>query len=130
MRQFFSCAICLVLSLCGTVSARQDLVEYKDTDDPCVRFKMRILVPRDHIDFRRQAKKLEDGIDYKMVWNPCPQAAPQFAFVPGTPGPNRQGNFLRLRSFGLQFPTVSGGKTKQSELAFPRHPLPFDKWLQ
>ena len=128
MRQFSLHAICLVLSLVGTVSAQQDLVEYKEKDDPCARFKMRILVPGDHVDFKQRAEKLKDAIDYKMIWNPCPQPEPQFAFVP-VPAPDRRGNFLLHRSIGFQFPTAKSGK-KQAEFPFPQHPSPFDKWLQ
>jgi hypothetical protein len=86
-----------VVSLCGTVSAQQDLVEYKEKDDPCARFKMRILVPGNHVDFKRRAEKLKDGIDYKMVWNPCPQAEPQFAFAPAVPAPNRRPRKVWMR---------------------------------
>ena len=130
MRQFSLYAICLVVSLCGTVSAQQDLVEYKEKDHPCARFKMRILAPGSHVDFKRSAEKLKYGIDSKMVWNPCAQAEPQFAFAPAVPAPDRRGNFLMQRSFGFQFSTVKSGKKKQAEFTFPQHPSPFDKWLQ
>ena len=119
MRQFSLYAICLVLSLGGTVSAQHALVEYKGKDDPCAPFKMRILVPGNHVDFKLRAQKLEDGIDQKMVWNPCPQPAPQFAFVLVEPAPKRPGNFLAPRSFGFQFPTVKSGKGKPAEFRFP-----------
>ena len=105
LRQFSLYAICLLVSLGGTVSAQADLIEHNEKDDPCAHFKMRILVPGNHGDFK-QAEKLKDGTDYKMVWNPCPQADPQFAFAPAAPAPNRRGNFLIQRSFGFQFSTV------------------------
>ena len=130
MRQFSSYAICLALCLCGTVSAQHALVEYKEKDDPCASFKMRILVPGNHVDFKRRAEKLKDGIDYKMVWNPCPQPEPQFAFALSERARDRRGNFLVQRSFGFQFSTAKGGKKKQAEFPFPQHPSPFDKWLQ
>src|SRR5688500_19468649 len=98
MRHFSLFAISLVLSLGGTVSAQQDLVEYKVKDDPCAHFKMRILVPGNHVDFKRRAEKLKDGIDSKMVWNPCPQPERQFAFVP-VPSPDRKS--IRLNSSQL-----------------------------
>ena len=113
MRQFSLFAICLVFFFCGTVSAQQALVEYKEKDDPCAHFKMRILVPGNHVDFKLRARKLKDGIDNKMVWNPCPQPEPQFAFVLVEPAPTP-------RSFGFQFPTVKSGKKKQAEFLFPR----------
>src|SRR5258708_8293951 len=112
MRQWSLCAICLVISLCGPASAQQDLVEHKEKDDPCARFKMRILVPGNQVDFKRRAEKLKDGTDYKMVWNPCPQAEPQFAFAPSVPAPNRRGNFLMHLSFVFQFPPVQTGNKK------------------
>lgn len=130
MRQLSLYAICLVVTLCGTVSAQQNLVEYKERDDPCARFKMRILVPGDHVDFKLRAEKLKDGIDYKMVWNPCPQAEPQLAFVPAVPEPNRRGNFLMQRSFGFQFSTAKSENKKHAEFPFRQQPSPFDKWLQ
>lgn len=130
MRQFSLCAICLVLSLCGTVSAQQAFVEYKEKDDPCAPFKMRILVPGNHVDFKLRAQKLKDGIDYKMVWNPCPQPEPQFAFALVEPAPKRLGNFLAPRSLGFEFPTVKSGKKKQAEFLFRQHPSPFGKYLR
>jgi hypothetical protein len=124
MRQFSLCEICLVLSLCGTVSAQQALVEHNEKDDPCALFKMRILVPGNDVDFKL---KLKDGIDYKMVWNPCPQPKPQFAFALVEPAPKRLGNFVTPRSFGFQFPTVKSGKKKQAGFLFPQHPSAFGK---
>jgi hypothetical protein len=118
-----------MLSLCVTVSAQQALVEYVEKDDPCARFKMRILVPGDHVDFKRRAEKLKDGIDHQMVWNPCPQPAPQFAFVL-VPAPDGAGNFLLQRSFGFQFSTAKSGKKKQAEFSFPLHSSLLDKMLQ
>lgn len=130
MRQFSIFAICLVVSLCGTVSAQQDLVEYKEKDDPCASFKMRILVPGNHVDFKLRAEKLKDGIDSRMVWNPCPQAEPQFAFAPAVPVPDRRGNFLMQRSLGFRFSIVKSGNKKHAEFPFPQVPSPFDKLLQ
>jgi len=120
MRQFSLYAVCLVLFLCGTVSAQQALVEYTEKDDPCAVFKMRILVPGNHVDFKRWDQKRNDGIDNKMVWNPCPQPEAQLAFALVEPSP---------RSFGFQFPTRKGGN-KQAEFPFPHHLSPFSKYLQ
>ena len=130
MRQFSLCALCLGLCLCGTASAQHPLVVYKDKDDPCASFKMRILVPDNHVDFKLRAQKLTDGIDSRMVWNPCPQPEPQVAFAPAVPAPDRRGNFLMQRSFGFLFPTVKSGTKKHAEFPFPQLPSPFDKWLQ
>ena len=114
MRQFSSYAICFVLFLGGTVSAQQALVEHKEKDDPCARFKMRILVPGD-VDLKLRNQKLKDGIDYRMVLNPCPQPNSQFAFVLVEPAPERQGNLLAPRPYGFQFLMLKSGKTKQAE---------------
>ena len=130
MRQFSLYAICLVLSLGGTVSAQQDLVEYKEKDDPCARFKMRILVPGNHVDVKLRAHKLKDGIDYKMVWNPCPQSEPQFAFALNERARDWLGTLPVQQSFGVQLSTANSGKKKQAEFPLPQHPSPFDKWLQ
>jgi hypothetical protein len=118
MRQFLLCAICLALCLCGTVSAQHGLVEYKESDDPCAGFKMRILVPGNHVDVKRRAQNLKDGIDYKMVWNPCPQAESQFAFALSE----------RTRDQPQVWTTVKSGKKKPARFTFPQHPSPFDKW--
>jgi len=127
MRQFSLYAICLLLSLGGIVSAQQALIEYKEKDDPCAPFKMRILVPDNHVDFKLQAQKPKDGIDYKMVWNPCPQPEPQFAFALVEPAPERPADFLAPWSLGFQFPTVKSGKKKQAGFLFPQHPSAFGK---
>ena len=129
MRQFSLYAICLVLSLCGIVPGQKALVEYQEKDDPCALFKMRILVPG-NVDFKLHAQKPRDGIDYRMVWNPCPQPESQFAFALVEPAPKRLGDFLAPRSPGFQFPTASSGEKKQAEFPFPQHPSPFDKYLQ
>ena len=129
VRHFSLYAISLVLSLCGTIAAQQALVEYKDKNDPCGRFKMRILVPAGNADFKLRDKKIEDEIDYKMVWNPCLQPEQQFAFAPLQPAPDRQGNFLVQRSFTFQFPTTKSGQKKQSGFLLPQHSSAFEfKW--
>ena len=117
MRQFSLCVLFLGLSLCGTVSAQEALVEHQEKDDPCAPFKMRILVPGNHLDFRR---KPTDELDYKMVWNPCPQAKPQFVFALVEPPPQRLGDSLTRRSVGFQFPKVTNRKRLQAEFRFPQ----------
>jgi hypothetical protein len=91
---------------------------------------MRILVPDNHVDFRLRTQKPKDGLDYKMVWNPCPQPSPQFAFALVERAPERLGNLPAPRPFGFQFPTVKSGKKKQAEFLFPQHPSPFSKFLR
>ncbi|HKO96601.1 MAG TPA: hypothetical protein VJU86_06405 [Pyrinomonadaceae bacterium] len=127
MRQFSLNAICLALTLCGTVSPQQALVEVEEKDNPCARFKMRILVPGNHVDFKLRVKKPTDGIDSRMVWNPCPGPEPQFAFAPDEWSPDRPGGFLVQRSFGFQPSTVTSGKQRRPEFQFRQLPSPFDK---
>jgi hypothetical protein len=129
MRQFSLCAICLALCLCGTVSAQHALVEYNENDDPCASFKMRILVPGNHLDVKRRAQNLKEGIDYKMVWNPCPQPEPQFAFALSERGRDQLGQLPLPQLFGVQMSTtVKSGQKKQAKFPFPQLPSPFDKW--
>jgi hypothetical protein len=130
MRQFSLYAICLALSLCGTVSAQHVLVEYKKKDDPCARFKMQILKPGNYVEVNRRAQKLKDEIDYKMVWNPCPKPEPQFAFALSERARDRLGKLPVQQSFGVQMSTVKRGKKKQAEFPLPQYPSPFDKWLR
>jgi hypothetical protein len=91
---------------------------------------MRILVPGNHVDFKRRAEKLKDGIDYKMVWNPCLQPESQFAFALNERARDRLGKLPVQQSFGVQMSTVNRGKKKQAEFPLHQHPSPFDKWLR
>ena len=130
MRQFSLFAICFALSLCGTVSAQHDLVEYKEKDDPCARFKMRILVPGNHVDFKLRANKPKGGIDHKMVWNPCPQSEPQVAFKLSEPVRERLWKLPVQQTFGVETSPVKSGKKKQAEFPLPQNPSPFEKLLR
>jgi hypothetical protein len=87
-----------VLFCFGTVAAQGFLDEYKDKNDPCDRFKMRILMPVNNANHTLPIKKSEGGIDYKMVWNPCPQNEPQTAYVPRQLAPDWQRNFSVQRT--------------------------------
>ena len=82
MRYSSLSVIPLVLALSGNVLAQQRLVRHDDQDDPCRRFKIRILIPTDVVDRELPVKRFEGGIDPKMVWNPCPTSVPQIAFAP------------------------------------------------
>jgi hypothetical protein len=113
--------IFLVLFMVGTVAAQESLVENKDKNDPCNRFKMRILMPVDKADHRLATKWIEDGIDYKMVWNPCPRIEPQFAFVPLQRAPGW--------TFRFQSPMTNSGPKNRSEFQFAESPAAFKfKW--
>src|SRR5437667_4861798 len=83
MRHFSSFAVAFVLASCGSVLSQQRLlVQHNDVNDPCGRFKMRILIPVDVADHKLPAKEFTGGIDSKMVWNPCATTEVQLAFVP------------------------------------------------
>ena len=123
--------IFLVVFLVGTVGAQESLVEYNDKNDPCDRFKMRILMPVNNADYKLRTKKIEGGIDYKMIWNPCPHNEPQFAFVPLPLAPDWQGSFLGLRTFRFQYPMTNSGPKNRSEFQLAESPATFRfKWPQ
>ena len=117
--------IFLVLFLSGTGAAQESLVEYNDKSDPCARFKIRILMPANNADNKFRTKGMEDGIDPKMVWNPCPRNEPQFAFVPLEPAPGWQGPFLGLRTFRFQSPATKSEPKNRSAFQFAESPAPF-----
>lgn len=130
MRQFSLYAICLALCLCGTVLTQHPLVEYKENDDPCARFKMRILVPGNYLAVKRRAQNNNNGIDHKMVWNPCPQPEPLFALAPFEQPRDRLRKLPLSESSGVQMSTVKSGQKKQAGFTLPQSPSPFDKSLQ
>ncbi|HEV8135831.1 MAG TPA: hypothetical protein VGP85_14220 [Pyrinomonadaceae bacterium] len=71
MRRYLSLTILfLVLSCTGTVAAQDFLDEYKDENNPCDRFKMRILMPFNNADHTLPIKKTAGGIDHKMIGIP------------------------------------------------------------
>lgn len=108
--------ITLALAFCGTVAAQQSrLVKRDDQDDPCRRFKLRIVEPGDGVDYKLRVQKAPPDIDPQMVWNPCPREEAQLAqayppaLAPGSgePGftdpryrivPLPEGNILRRSS--------------------------------
>ena len=125
--------IFLVLFLVGPVAAQGSLVEYNDKNDPCDRFKMRILMPVNNADYKLRIKNIDGGIDYKMVRNPCLRDEPQVAFVPLQPAPDWQGSFSALRAFRFQFPSpiTNSGAKKRSDFQLAESPAAFRfKWPQ
>src|SRR6267142_4381762 len=123
--------IFLVLFFVGTVAAQESLVEYNYKNDPCDRFKMRILMPVNNADYKLRIKKTEGGIDYKMVWNPCPQNEPQFAFVPLPLKPDWQGSFLVQRTSRFRSLITNSGPQNRSEFQSPESRAAFRfKWPQ
>ena len=124
MRYFSSSAIVLLLALCGSVSAQQRLVLHNDQDDPCRRFKMRILIPAD-VDHQLPVKRFSGGIDSRMVWNPCSEATPQIAVVFPNPEPDRNDLLLPQLPFSFQRGTVEKNpRPAEFVLAPPRFTFP------
>jgi hypothetical protein len=116
--------IALVLALSGNVFAQQRLVRHNDRDDPCRRFKMRILIPADVVDRELPAKGFAGGLDSKMVWNPCPTSVPQIAFSPFI-SPARNDTLFPKPPFSFQSGLAERPrKPEELLLAAPRFTFP------
>jgi hypothetical protein len=97
MRHFSLSTIALI-ALCAGVSAQQtQLVQHDDKNDPCGRFKMRILVPAD-VDHELATRTFTGGLDAGMVWNPCNRFPTLVAFGPASPVPDQSVPFFGNRS--------------------------------
>jgi len=84
------CAMTLALSLCGTAAAQVGtLVRHDTANDPCKKFKMRVLMPAD-VGTKPRPEGPVGSLDPGIVWNPCREEVIQFAVVPvnPTPGPD------------------------------------------
>ena len=65
------CAITLALSLCGTAVAQVGtLVKHDTSNDPCKKFKMRVLMPAD-VSPKPRSESPVGSPDPGIVWNPC-----------------------------------------------------------
>ena len=113
------CVIVIVLALSGNVLGQQRLVGHNDQDDPCRRFKLRILIPADTVDRELPAKSFRDGIDSKMVWNPCPTLLPQIALAPSV-SPN--GNDILFPRAHFSFQGGSAERPRKPEQFVPAPP--------
>jgi len=129
MRLLSLSATALVLALCGNIAAQQGLlVQHNDQDDPCGRFKMRILIPANVDDGILPAKKFSGGIDPGMVWNPCANGAPQIAMLIYSPAPDGTNVLLSKPPFLRQPSTGENGQKPQEVfLGSPASPFPFPK---
>ena len=97
------CAITLALSLCGTAVAQVGtLVKHDTANDPCKRFKMRVLMPAD-VSSKPLLERPVGAPDPGIVWNPCRGDVIQYAVVPVTPTPG-QGTLPAVPSFTLPSP--------------------------
>jgi len=130
MRRYLSLTILfLVLSCTGTVAAQDFLDEYKDENNPCDRFKMRILMPFNNADHTLPIKKTAGGIDHKMIWNPCLQSEPQFAYVPLQLAPDWQRNLSAQPTSRFWTVITNIGAKNQSEFSSTQFPAEFRfKW--
>jgi hypothetical protein len=105
MSQFQLGAAALALVLCGQAAAQQaGLADRDDRDDPCRRFKMRVLVPAE-VDpgLRRPAPDIDPGI----VRNPCPRGVPQLGLAPPVRAPEGGGGALSLPPVSFTLPSES-----------------------
>jgi hypothetical protein len=82
MRLTRLCAITLALALCGTAAAQVGtLVRHDTANDPCQKFKMRVLMPAD-VSPRPPLESPVGSPDPGIVWNPCRGDVIQIATVP------------------------------------------------
>ena len=130
MRLFSLPATALVLAFCGSALAQQGLmVLHDDKNDPCGRFKMRILVPANVDDQILPAKKFTGGIDAGMVWNPCTNGGPQIAMFFSNSAPEETNVLFSKSPFLRQPLTGENGQRKPEEvfLGSPASVFPFPK---
>lgn len=128
MRRLWLHAVAVGVALCGAAAAAQQhvLVVQDDTNDPCRRFKMRVLVPADRADDKLRAKKTAESIDRGMAWNPCAQQELQLTLAPPPALPDSGGGFLALPHFGLRPAPAESGRGKPAELLRPAPPSAFE----
>jgi hypothetical protein len=130
MRSFSLSAVALVLTVCGSVLAQQPLlVQHNDKDDPCARFKMRILIPSNVDDQILPAKKFSGGIDAGMVWNPCANGESNIAMFFHNSASDGSNLLLSKSPFLRQPLSGENGQRKPEEvlLGSPASTFPFPK---
>ena len=130
MRLFSLSATALMLVLCGSVLAQQPfLVQHNDKDDPCRRFKMRIVIPANVDDHLLPAKRFTGGIDAGMVWNPCTNGEPQIAMFFSNSAPDGTTVLPSKSPFSSQSLTGENRQRKPEEvlLGSPASTFPFPK---
>jgi hypothetical protein len=75
-------AITLALSLCGTAAAQVGtLVKHDTANDPCKKFRMRVLMPAD-AGTKQRSESPVGPPDPGIVWNPCRGDMIQIAATP------------------------------------------------
>ena len=130
MRAHLSLTIVFLMLFCFRIVAAQDFLdEYKDENNPCDRFKMRILMPFNNADHTLPIKKTAGGSDHKMIWNPCLQSEPQFAYVPLQLAPDWQRNLSAQPTSRFWTVITNIGAQNQSEFSSTQFPAEFRfKW--
>lgn len=79
MNYFPLASLVLLLALSAIVSAQQapNLLG-KESAGACDRFKMRVIAPREDVDYKLRITKPAEGVDYKgIVIDPCKPEAPR-----------------------------------------------------
>jgi len=127
-RRFSLSTIALVLACCGSVASQQGfMVEHNTKDDPCGRFKMRIVIPPTIDDKILPVKRFSGGIDAGMVWNPCPNGELQIAKRFPNSAPDGTRFLFSKPAFPVRPSTEQNGQREPGELRFTLTPLPFAK---
>src|ERR1044072_5180026 len=100
MRLTLLCAVTLALSLCGTAAAQVGtLVRHDTANDPCQKFKMRVLMPA-NVSPQPRSESPVNSLDAGIVWNPCREDVIQIATAPIMVTPE-QGTLPVVPSFTL-----------------------------
>ena len=92
-------------------------------EDPCARYKMRVVKPPDDVDYKLRITKISDDIDPRMVINPCKM--PPYLSRLGTIQNNIGALTGTQLTPTLRFRFPSGGEMKSpsemlKELALPK----------
>src|SRR5262245_3984828 len=74
-----------MLVFCVPVLPQQKLTTHNDSDDPCKRFKIRILVPAEVADHKLPFESPRTELDPKIIWNPCEAHERSTALLLSTP---------------------------------------------
>ena len=111
MRDFSLFTVAFVLVFGGTAFTQARLVRHDDQNDPCRRYKMRILIPANGVDHELPLKRFEGGVDSRMVWDPCAAGPQQIASAPVIQG-------LKPRTLLLQ-PETSAKQRQPAAFLLP-----------
>jgi hypothetical protein len=127
MRMYLVSFLFVLLVGCSTAFAQQPaFVAQDDRNEPCRRFKMRVLIPANNPSLDLTQRKPSESIDPKMVWNPCGLSDLQIVSVPSKPGENAVNDYvvvplevLEQRLKTLRFDVLITPKTKRRTIDVP-----------